>query len=313
MCKISIAMTTYNGEKYLKEQLDSLYSQTLLPDEIVVVDDCSTDSTSDILEEYHKSKGLIYIINDTNLGVNKNFEKAIRLCKGEYIAICDQDDIWLTTKIERSINKLREIEKNNLPSLVTSEKIDIDKLGEIIYRPKQKGDSDEYYISLFNHYMQGCTMFMNRKLLEYILPLPDRKEIMYDVFIGLTASMVGNKYNIGEPLMYYRRHENNVTGRIGEKTKIKKSIFEKYFPFYSKGRFNNMYYVDERNSSYFIPDRKNLYYKIIDISSEKNILLKIYKILSIKELSKSQKLQAVINTIFNTLRSCKILSSIRLI
>ena len=125
--------------------------------------------------------------------------------------------------------------------------------------------------------------------------------------------MVGNKYNIGEPLMYYRRHENNVTGRIGEKTKIKESIFEKYFPFYSKGRLNNMYYVDERNSSYFIPDRKNLYYKIIDISSEKNILLKIYKILSIKELSKSQKLQAVINTIFNTLGSCKILSSIRLI
>lgn len=306
-------MTTYNGEKYLREQLDSLYSQTLLPDEIVVIDDCSTDSTTKILEEYHINKGLIYIINEVNLGVNKNFEKAIKICQGEYIAICDQDDIWLPNKIEKSINKLKELEKNNLPSLVTSNRIDIDKRGNIIYRPKQKDDSDEYYASLFNHLMQGCTIFMNRKLLDYILPLPDKKEIMYDVFIGLTASMVGNKYNIDEPLMYYRRHENNVTGRIGKRIKKKENKFGSYFPFYSKERLINMYYVDKRNSSNFIPERKCLYYKIINISSEKNILRKIYKILFIKELSKSQKFQAVRNTILNTLSTIKIISSLHIV
>lgn len=311
MSKISIVVATYNGEKYLREQLDSLYTQTLLPDEIIAVDDCSTDSTSKILEEYHKNKGLIYIINDVNLGVNKNFEKALRLCSGEYIAICDQDDIWLPNKIQKSIKKLKEIEKNGLPSLVTSGKIDINKFKNIIYKPKKNGDTYEYYISLFNHYMQGCTMFMNRKLLDYILPLPDKKEIMYDVFIGLTASMVGNKYNIDEPLMYYRRHEDNVTGSIDEKKMIKDNKLGKYFPFYSPGRLKNMLFVKERNSSHFLPERERLFYLIISISKDKNILRKVFKILTIKELSISQRLHAVSNTLYNALKTSKIISYIR--
>ena len=92
--KISVVLTTYNGEKFLKEQLDSLYNQTMLPDEIVVVDDCSNDKTVEILEKYKNTKGLRYYVNDVNIGVNKNFEKAIKLCQGDYIALCDQDDIW---------------------------------------------------------------------------------------------------------------------------------------------------------------------------------------------------------------------------
>lgn len=295
-------MTTYNGENFLKQQLDSIYSQTLLPDEIIVVDDCSTDSTHGILEEYHKNKGLIYIINDNNLGVNKNFEKAIKYCNGDYIAICDQDDIWMQTKIEKSVAKLIEIENNGLPSLVTSKNIEIDRSGIIINKPLEEGDSIDYYISLFNHYMQGCSMFMNRKLLDYILPLPDRKEIMYDVFIGLTASMIGNKYNIDEPLMYHRRHESNVTSSIYKNNN--KNLFQlgKYFPFYSHERLNNMLYVEERNSSSFLTERIKLFNLIKNIAVEKNVIKKINMILTIKELSIWQRTHAVIDTVYNTMK-----------
>lgn len=117
--RISVAMTTFNGERYLREQLDSIYSQTRVPDEVVVVDDCSVDNTSTILQEYHQSKGLTDFVNDKNLGVNKNFEKAISLCTGDYIAISDQDDIWFKNKLELSYLKLKEIE-NDEPSSVSS-------------------------------------------------------------------------------------------------------------------------------------------------------------------------------------------------
>ena len=142
-------------------------------------------------------------------------------------------------------------------------------------------------------------MFMNKKLLDYILPLPEEKDRMYDVFIGITASMVGNKYNIGEPLMYHRRHATNVTARITGTEKNRLYRFNKYFPFYSTGRLMNMEYVENRNSIFFIEERKELFYYIIKISKERNILKKIKLILSIKELSFKQKVEATLNTFYN--------------
>lgn len=303
MNTVSVAMATFNGEKYLREQLDSLYSQTLLPNEIIVVDDCSTDSTQVILEEYRSKKGLTYFVNESNKGINKNFEKAIRLCKGEYIALCDQDDIWMPHKIEKSVSKLMEIEKNGLPSLVTSNNISIDAIGKVINYHKKECDSFEYYVSLFGHYMQGCSMFMNKKLLNYILPLPEDNDRMYDVFIGITASMVGNKYNIGVPLMYHRRHETNVTTRITGTKKNSICAFNKFFPFYSIGRLMNMMYIENRNSPYFIYERKELFYYIIKIAKERSIIKKIKLILYIEELSFKNKLEAIFSIFCNYIKS----------
>ena len=116
---ISIALPTYNGEKYIREQLDSIYNQTLVPDEVVVVDDCSTDNTVNILEEYSQRYGLKYFVNDSNIGYNKNFEKAIRLCAGDYIALSDQDDVWFPTKIQVSYDAISKFPKDR-PALVSS-------------------------------------------------------------------------------------------------------------------------------------------------------------------------------------------------
>lgn len=97
---ISIAIATYNGEKYLKEQLDSIYAQTYKNIEVVVTDDCSTDKTVEILDKYAKTHGLKYFVNEKNLGFVKNFEKAMTLCKGKFVALADQDDIWEKNKIQ---------------------------------------------------------------------------------------------------------------------------------------------------------------------------------------------------------------------
>src|SRR5690606_33629827 len=105
---ISIALCTYNGEKFLAEQLDSIVNQTYKNIEIIAVDDCSTDRTLTILQKYASKDVRVKVYsNKTNKGYSKNFEYAISLCTGDYIAVSDQDDIWVSDKLELLINKIR--------------------------------------------------------------------------------------------------------------------------------------------------------------------------------------------------------------
>lgn len=217
MEKISIAIATYNGGRYLREQLESLYTQTRIPDEVVVVDDHSCDNTQEILEEYRISKGLRYYINDTNLGVNKNFEKSIRLCTGDYIAICDQDDVWLPEKIEKSLDKIKEIEGKG-PACISSQCNGVDKdLNVVPRRTRLSCDTKGVKATLLQDGVsQGCSLMINRKLVDFLKPFPE-KWFMYDAYIAYTAACIGEKYNIAEPLMNYRHHANNVVGKHIEK------------------------------------------------------------------------------------------------
>ena len=296
--KISIAMTTYNGEKYLKEQLDSLYAQTRVPEEIVVCDDRSKDNTVQILEEYHRKYGLRYFINETNLGVNKNFEKAIRNCTGDYIALCDQDDIWLKTKVEKSYSKLKEIETNGLASLVSSDRYDIDSLGNIINPQKIFKNSDfytTYATTLLGNKMQGCSFMMNRKLVECIIPLPEQKIPLYDNYIGIIAAMIGNKYDIGEPLMYYRHHTTNVFGKKEKKYSPMATLQKKFIPYlqlYDKGRQQTMKLIQDNFESSFIRERVDFFYLIQKIATSHNLFTRIQGIFAIKYFSFQQKITA---------------------
>ena len=102
---ISIAMTTYNGAKYLKEQLDSIVEQTLLPEEIIICDDCSSDETIEIIKNHRLFNIIRLNINETRIGVVQNFIKATSLCKSNnYIAFSDQDDVWFPMKLEKNYN-----------------------------------------------------------------------------------------------------------------------------------------------------------------------------------------------------------------
>jgi glycosyltransferase involved in cell wall biosynthesis len=300
MPSISIALATYNGAKYLSAQLDSLYKQTRLPDEVVVTDDCSTDSTLDILIEYNKRYGLKYFINKTALGVNKNFEKAISFCSGDYIAICDQDDIWLPSKIETSFLRLQEIEKNGLPSLVSSTNIHINGSGNKIADHRREKDSFSYTDSLWGNRHQGCSLMMNRKLVEKVTPFPQNIR-MYDAYIGLTAAMIGNKYDIGEPLMLYRLHSNNVMGGNGSQSFFAKlnRLRYRYAGFFHPQRLKLLLKIEEQHSRDFLPERLRLFNLLKSLHLSNSIFRKLVLLFKIRELSILKKLYISVIIIFS--------------
>lgn len=304
--RISVALTTYNGERFLREQLDSLYSQTLVPDEIVVCDDCSSDGTISILDEYRLSKGLKYYVNDKQLGVNGNFFKAISLCSGDYIALCDQDDIWLPLKIEKCYNKIIEIEDNG-KALVFSERNDIDSAGNAIRIKKTKSDYYGYSRTLLDSidYCQGCSLMLNRPLVDYVLdkyyasPF-NHKVILYDAFIAYCGVMIGNKCDIGEPLLLYRHHDRNVIGKIGRKMSFKDhlAVQGRYRGFMPDVRFDairkvyNIVKSDVKNK-----EIHDLVKKIELIDNSSSIFRGLCIIININELSVFSKIRIVFGTI----------------
>lgn len=225
MKKISIALATYNGATYLSELLDSLSHQTLKPDEIVISDDCSKDNTIQILEKYSKELPIRIIKNKSNLGINKNFERAIKGCVGDYILICDQDDVWYTNNIEEKICILERLPQN-IPALVTTQSIVTDKNLRILQKRKLSKDINDWRYLLTMH-GQGTTMAFNRKLLE---AMPRQwpgtfNEFPYDYCIYLTALLTGNVYTSKEALMFYRTHENNASLKVSKVKNLLKQIF----------------------------------------------------------------------------------------
>lgn len=206
---ISIAMTTYNGEKYLEEQLESIYAQSYKNIEVVVTDDCSTDKTVEILEAYHIEYGLQYFVNEKNIGFVKNFEEAIALCQGEYIALSDQDDIWETNKLQILSHQMKDA------LLIHSDALLIDAEGEIIntsymHRSNKvlRKNIVEYF---FNNDVTGCTMMFSRKLLSTILPMP-KDIIAHDWWIAILARKQGKIVYVQKELVRYRQHLTNQIG-----------------------------------------------------------------------------------------------------
>jgi len=277
--RISVAMATYNGENFLREQLDSIYSQTYLPYEVIVTDDCSSDGTISILEEYRIKYGLKYYINEKNIGYNKNFEKAISLCSGNYFALSDQDDVWLPNKIELTYKKLKEIEKG-MPAVVATNSFDVDPSLNVI---GSRIIEDKYWQdALWGVPSQGCSMIFNLELKEKVLPIPDG--IIYDGYIALTAAMIGNWFRIGTPLLLYRHHNNNVLAKY-EKVKFKEKlsqILEQQYPFLiSNQRFINMAIIRDFQLDNFLQNKKKLFDSIYELQSFHG-MKKCKKILQLK-------------------------------
>ena len=219
---ISIAMCTFNGADYLQEQLDSIANQTCLPDEIVVCDDGSTDSTLQIINEFKKNTSFpvrVYC-NEIRLGSTKNFEKAITLCKGKIIALSDQDDIWLPHKIE----KLEHIFKSNHNiGYVFSDAIIVDEklspLGytmwkSILFTKYQRRlfkDGYQLEVLLKHNVVTGATLAFRADMRAQILPISD--QWVHDAWIALLSSALGIKGDfIEEPLSKYRQHHQQSIG-----------------------------------------------------------------------------------------------------
>lgn len=203
---ISIALATYNGEKFLTEFLDSVYSQSYQNIEVIAVDDCSTDGTAIILEKYKQTHGLKYEVNAKNLGFIKNFEKVLSLCTGEYIALADQDDIWFPEKLPTLLDNIG----NNL--LIHSDAVLIDADKNVIassftkFSNKKVNQSSFKNLLLYNN-VTGCTSMINRELIQIAMPFPDK--IMYhDWWLALVAAKHESIKYLPQQLLYYRQHEN---------------------------------------------------------------------------------------------------------
>lgn len=265
---ISIAMPTYNGEKYLREQLDSIYTQTIAPDEVIVVDDCSTDGTIAILEDFRQKYGLKYYVNEKNLGYNKNFERAICLCSGDYIVLSDQDDVWFKDKIEVSYQAIRKFPKDE-PALVSSFVEQVDANLNSVRKDVARMQEGDWRLNLTRYNAQGCTLMFNRALLKYILPFPD--DMIYDAYIGLTASMVGNRYYIPKILQYYRLYGGNSLASDAPKAQYALStqlhFLRAYVPYwYTKdSQYRFLKLLKKYQGVNFIPERVLTLEKVIRI------------------------------------------------
>lgn len=221
MEKVNILMATYNGRRYVAKQIESILNQTYQDFRLIVSDDCSTDSTLKILEEYEAKDDRIEIFSQgENLGIVGNFEFLIGKVRSEYFMFADQDDIWEKDKIEKSIKKLEE---DHLDLVYTDLSVVDSKLKEIApsywrlkgldYKIKKYNNFESLYL---NNFVTGCTMLVRSKWINDFLPLPkESKYVLHDYWISLIISQNGRIGYIDEPTVKYRQHKDN---RIGSTT-----------------------------------------------------------------------------------------------
>ena len=209
---VSVCIATFNGEKYIKEQLDSILAQIASCDEVIVCDDGSSDATLSIISSFEDIRIRIFK-NPIRLGHVKNFEQALTLSVGEYIFLSDQDDIWLPGRAKEMLKLLSE--KPNI-SLIASNFHMIDEAGILIGEFRKLKSIYKFkavnigLILLGRMPYFGCTFLLNRSILSYCLPIPSGVE-SHDVWIALIANLFGNVINMPGATLNHRIHSRNVT------------------------------------------------------------------------------------------------------
>lgn len=207
---ISVAMAVYNGEKYLKEQIDSILPQLKEEDELVISYNFSEDGTEDIIRSYEKSDSRVKVYVCKEKGVIPNFENAIRKCTNEIIFLSDQDDVWDEKKVEIII----KIFSDKTIGAVAHDCVYIDKDRRICKIQPRKQYSRK--ISLFEiikrNPVQGSCLAFRRELRDFIIPFPDNIP-MHDSWIGARICMRSKLIYIENKLILYRQHDESVTKR----------------------------------------------------------------------------------------------------
>lgn len=226
--RVAVVISTYNGEKYLKEQLDSILAQTGVDVCLFIRDDASTDSTKSILQKYEQNNSNVSVTYGENFGVGNSFMSALYNVPNDfdYYAFADQDDIWLNDKLSVAIEKLKS--SNNV--LYGSNQECTDKEG----RSRELRYTDSTHINLLpeeimcSNMIAGCTMFFTNELFEILTDIQNRPSFdllynrIHDVWVAFVASLNGGIYYDKQSHMLYRQHENNVVGvkhKKGERIK----------------------------------------------------------------------------------------------
>lgn len=216
---IDILLATYNGEKYIKEQIDSILNQTYKNIKLIISDDCSKDRTPEILKEYsQKDKRIILHIQEKNLGVVKNIEFLLEQVENKYYMLSDQDDVWLPEKVEKSLETLLqkdadlvfgdlEVVDQNLKTMYPS-------FGDFMLLNKKINKYiDSNKLNYIYNCVTGCTVLAKKETIQKILPLPKKsKYLIHDYWIGLMTSIYGKIAYMPEKYIKYRQHGNNQVG-----------------------------------------------------------------------------------------------------
>ena len=215
---ISVALCTFNGAKFLPRQLESICGQSRLPDEIIISDDNSTDRSRKILLDFEKNApcSVRLIFNRSRIGAIKNFEQAMSLAKCQFIALCDQDDIWNPDKLEMFESRL-DFRNQSGPALFFSDFVIGDESGQaILLKNGRKKDSGinrsmEWQDVCLANRVPGCTMIVDRRIVQRALPFPE-SVIMHDWWLMLIATLSAKTIRIEHPTMLYRLHPGNTCG-----------------------------------------------------------------------------------------------------
>jgi len=220
---LSIAMCTYNGEEYLREQLGSIAKQSRLPNELVVSDDGSGDATLQILEEFQRVAPFSVQIchSGTNLGSTKNFEKAIMQCSGDIIVLCDQDDVWHSEKLMR-IERIF-VDSPHIGAVFTDGEICdafLNPLGYSLWQSfgfnkkmqKKAASHRSFEVLIKRNVATGATTAFRSEFKDLVLPIPN--EWVHDCWIALLIAAVSDLAIIDELMIKYRQHNSNQIGAL---------------------------------------------------------------------------------------------------
>lgn len=208
---ISIALAAFNGEKHIMEQLESFSAQTVLPDELIICDDRSTDCTVELISDFIKRApfNVKFVINDNNLGHVQNFAKAMSMCKGDIVFLSDQDDMWFPTKIETVMRAFHQ-DPNLWVVIHDGELTD----GNLLPSGQTKMSQIRRGYGTAERVSTGALSAIQRDLLKFALPIPS-SIIAHDTWLHQLASLLpGRRVILEQTLQYIRRHNNNTSSWI---------------------------------------------------------------------------------------------------
>ena len=214
---ISVCMASFNGSKYIEQQLESILIQLGPLDEVVIVDDASKDDTVSKLKNFNDPR-IKLIENDLNVGVISSFEKSLCLARGDFIFLSDQDDIWLPDKVSKIMESFC---KNSEVTLCLSDALIIDNTGKVKSKTyfEQRGPFMHSVLSnILKNKFLGCSLAFKRSMITHIIPIPN-KVPAHDMWIGIINEIYGKSAFVNKPLFQYRRHSDNVSSMIHENIK----------------------------------------------------------------------------------------------
>lgn len=232
--KITVCLASYNGEKFIKEQIDSILIQMQPNDELIISDDGSVDNTTGIIKSIADTR--IKLLVDSNFkDPIKNFQNCLQYASGDYVFLSDQDDVWIEGKYEKMVRLLKDYDLVVSDSIIVDESLNILEPSFFNFFGSGKGILKNVIKSSY----YGSCMAFRKSVLDKSLPFPNTKEIGHDLWIGLVAEMTGKVFFYDEPLLLYRRHTSafTVTGISTSKRSLLQQIKGRIIMFREITRF----------------------------------------------------------------------------